>query len=181
MDNQNLLSEEKYQQNNAKVKKIGKILLIIGIITLVVGFIFIIVGFVNAGNSAADSFDTFSNNAINNINSVDQDAIIGGVQDTFNSTNDTTKEIFGSVALFALGGFLNFIGFALTIAGGVVMFISHRREITAYTTQQVMPVAQAGIEKITPTVANAAGTISQSISKGIKEGMSDTDNKGDLE
>lgn len=36
MDNQKLLSEEKYQQNNAKVKKVGKMLLIIGVITLVI-------------------------------------------------------------------------------------------------------------------------------------------------
>lgn len=176
MDNQKLLSEERYQQNNAKVKKVGKILLIIGIITLVISIIFIIIGFVGAGNSASNAFDTFGNNAINNFNSVDQDTVIGGVQDTFNSTKDTAKGMFGSVGLFAIGGFLNFIGFALTIAGGIVMFIAHRREITAYTTQQVMPVAQEGIEKITPTVANAAGPIAQSISKGINEGKIDAEN-----
>lgn len=33
-----------------------------------------------------------------------------------------------------------------------------------------MPVATEGIEKITPTVANAAGSIAESISKGIENG-----------
>ncbi len=157
MDNQKLLNEEKYQQNNAKVKKVGKILLIIGIITLAIGIALIIIGFMSASNA----FDDF--------NSMDQN--------TFNSTKDTTKEIFGSFGMFTLGGFLNFIGFALTVTGGIIMFIAHRREITAYTTQQVMPVAQEGIEKITPTVANAAGSIAQSISKGIQEGKNEGENK----
>ena len=54
------------------------------------------------------------------------------------------------------------------------MIVAHRREIAAYTTQQVMPIAQEGIEKITPTISNAAGSIAKSISKGIKEGKEDT-------
>ncbi len=177
MDNQKLLSEEKYQQNNAKVKKVGKMLLIIGVITLVISIALIIIGFVSTGNSASNAFDKIGSNAINNFNSMDQNTVINEAQNTFNSTKDTAKGMFGSVGLFALGGFLNFIGFALTIAGGVVMFIAHRREITAYTTQQVMPVAQEGIEKITPTVANAAGSIAQSISKGIQEGKNEVGNK----
>ena len=177
MDNQKLLSEEKYQQNNAKVKKVGKMLLIIGVITLVISIALIIIGFVSTGNSASNAFDKIGSNAINNFNSMDQNTVINEAQNTFNSTKDTAKGMFGSVGLFALGGFLNFIGFALTIAGGVVMFIAHRREITAYTTQQVMPVAQEGIEKITPTVANAAGSIAQSISKGIQEGKNEIGNK----
>lgn len=177
MDNQKLLSEEKYQRNNAKVKKVGKMLLIIGVITLVISIALIIIGFVSTGNSASNAFDKVGSNAINNFNSMDQNTVINETQNTFNSTKDTAKGMFGSVGLFALGGFLNFIGFALTIAGGVVMFIAHRREITAYTTQQVMPVAQEGIEKITPTVANAAGSIAQSISKGIQEGKNEVENK----
>lgn len=177
MDNQKLLSEEKYQRNNAKVKKVGKMLLIIGVITLVISIALIIIGFVSTGNSASNAFDKVGSNAINNFNSMDQNTVINEAQNTFNSTKDTAKGMFGSVGLFALGGFLNFIGFALIIAGGVVMFIAHRREITAYTTQQVMPVAQEGIEKITPTVANAAGSIAQSISKGIQEGKNEVGNK----
>lgn len=49
------------------------------------------------------------------------------------------------------------------------MFVGHQREITAYTTQQVMPVAKEGIKKMAPTIGDAAGTIA----KGIKEGLSE--------
>ena len=87
------------------------------------------------------------------------------------NNSQMAKGAFGSIGLFALGGFMNVFGFGLTAVGGIIMFIALRREITAYTTQQVMPVAQEGIEKITPTVSNAAGSIAQSISKGIKDGM----------
>lgn len=51
--------------------------------------------------------------------------------------------------------------------------LAKRREIIAFNAQQVMPVAQEGIEKMTPTVANASSAIAQSIAKGIKEGLSD--------
>lgn len=41
-----------------------------------------------------------------------------------------------------------------------------RREILAFTTQQVMPVAKEGIDTMAPTIGNVA----KEISKGIKEG-----------
>lgn len=176
-DNKKLLSEEKYQENNAKVKKIAKILLIIGIIILVIGTLLMIIGFMNAGNNISNEFNEFGENAFNNINSMDEDATISGFQDTFNNATNTTKGIFNGFGLGALGMFLDFIGSSLVLVGGVMMFIAHRREITAYTTQQVMPVAQEGIEKITPTVANAAGSIAQSVSKGIQEGKNEAKNK----
>ena len=176
MDNQKLLSEERYQQNNAKVKKTGKILLIIGIVALIIGVIFIVAGVMSAGSTVSDAFDSAGNSINDRIDLYDQGTI--GVQNTFETTNDTAKEIFGGFGLVAVGIFLNSIAFLLIIVGGVLMFIGHRREITAYTTQQVMPVAQEGIEKMTPTVADAAGSIAKSISKGIKEGKAESvDNK----
>ena len=54
---------------------------------------------------------------------------------------------------------------------------SKRREIAAFTTQQVMPVAKEGIDEMTPTVANAGGSIAQEIAKGIKDGLNDEQNK----
>lgn len=82
------------------------------------------------------------------------------------STSDSS---FGSIGLLALGGFTSVFSFSLLGAGLIVMFISHRREITAYTTQQVIPVAQEGIEKMTPITADAIGSIAKSVSKGIQE------------
>ena len=149
MENKEYLSEEQYQKNNAKVKKIGKYLLIAGGITLVVGLILTILGFTVFGNTAASS-----------------------ISDPFSMSN-TTGGIFGGFGLMAAGGFLDTIGFGLAIAGGVAMLIAHRREITAYTTQQVMPVASEGIKKIAPAVGSAA----KEISKGIKEGINEADSK----
>lgn len=152
MENEKYLSEERYQKNNQKVKKVGKILLIIGIITLVLGFILTVLGFLGFGNTA--------------INTINNDAM-----------EKTAKGIFGSIGLFAIGGFFDSIGFTLTAAGAITMLVAHRREINAYATQQVMPIAQEGIEKITPTISNAAGEIAKGISKGIKEGKEETQDK----
>ena len=144
MQNNEYLSEEKYQKNNAKVN------LIVGILVFVLGVVLTIIGFVGFGKS----FDT------------------GNELEIVKNTADSS---FGSFGLLALGAFIIVFGFSLVGAGLIVMFISHRREITAYTTQQVMPVAQEGIEKITPTVANAAGSIAKSVSKGIQEGKKEAD------
>ena len=151
MKEEKFLSEEKYQQTNQKVKKVGKILLIAGIIILLLAIVLIILGVVGFGNAAINSFDSFG---------------------TGNEL-DTMKNTAGGVGLVALGGFLTSIGFPLTIAGAITMIIGHRREITAYTTQQVMPVAKEGIEEMAPTVGKAAGEVA----KGIKEGLKDEDEK----
>jgi len=168
------LSEERYQKSNAKVKKVGKILLIVGIVTLVVSFILLIVGFVGAGNSAMNGFNSMSNEMIDNFNSFGDGN--NGIKIDVSGMQDTTSGIFGNIGLFAIGSFMLTIGFGLTIAGGIVMFIAHRREITAYTTQQVMPIAQEGIQKMAPTVGSAMGTIGKELAKGIKEGINEADN-----
>ena len=177
MQKQEYLSEERYQQTNAKVKKVGKILLIIGVITLVLSFILLIVGFVGAGNSAMDGFNSMSSNMMDNFNSFGEN---NGINVDVSGVQNTASGIFGNIGLFAIGSFMLTIGFGLTIAGGIVMFIAHRREITAYTTQQVMPLAQEGIEKMAPTVGSAMGTIGKELAKGIKQGINeanDTNNE----
>ena len=144
MENKEYLNEQRFQQTNAKVKKTGKILLALGITILIISIILLVSGFLGTGNSAMNSF---------------------------NSSNNTLdmNGVFGNIGLFALGGFMSPIGFLLTIAGGVIFFIAHRREITAYTVQQVMPIAQEGIEKMTPTISKAAGEIAKGVKQGLKE------------
>ena len=158
MEKKEYLNEERYQKNNAKVKNIGKVLLIVGIILLVISSILIVVGFMGFGSTAVSGFDIFNN---------------FGNGNEMNAMKSTAGSAFGSMGLFALGGFIGTTGFTLTAAGAIVIFIAHRREITAYTTQQVMPVAQEGIEKMTPTVANSVGTIASSVAKGIKSGINE--------
>ena len=146
MENKELLNEEKYQENKGKLKALGIILLAIGGILFIVGIILVIVGFLNFGNSAAN---------MTNIHS--------------------TGSIMGGFGMFTIGGFMSTFGFAIAGAGGIILFFAHRREITAFTVQQTMPVAQEGIEKITPTVADSAGKIAQSISKGIADGKKESE------
>lgn len=95
--------------------------------------------------------------------------------------NDTKKEIEKSkntistskyVPLYVFGAFI--IIASCMISGSIYMF-AKRREIAAFTTQQVMPVAQEGIEKMAPTIGNAAGTVAKGISKGIKDGLNSSD------
>ncbi len=138
------LSEEEYQKNAKKLKKTGKIILIIGVCILALGFIFLVLGFLGFGS------------------------VFGGVDDM----QRVGKGIFGGFGLMALGGILDSIGSTVILIGGVIMFIAHRREITAFTTQQVMPVAKEGIEKMAPTV----GVVAKEITKGIKEGLNEEPN-----
>lgn len=66
-----------------------------------------------------------------------------------------------------------FIIIATCMISGSIYMIAKRREILAFTTQQVMPVAQEGIEKMAPTIGNAGGAIAKGIAKGIKDGLKD--------
>jgi|LSQX01.2.fsa_nt_gb flagellar basal body-associated protein FliL len=77
--------------------------------------------------------------------------------------------------------FLSIIGGIVIFIGGMtalmVYVIAKKREIRAFGIQQSMPVTQEAIDKMAPTVGNAAGTISKGISKGIKDGLKGDDNK----
>ena len=66
-------------------------------------------------------------------------------------------------------------GSFIIIASGMISFsvymISKRRELLAFSAQQVMPVAQEGIEKMAPTIGSAVGTMGKELAKGMKEGL----------
>lgn len=91
------------------------------------------------------------------------------------SGNDDTP-ISKYIPLYMFGGFI--IVVSGMIALSIYMF-GKRREIIVFTAQQVMPVAQEGIEKMAPTVGNAAGSIAQAITKGIKDGLKDNDSSNE--
>jgi len=78
------------------------------------------------------------------------------------------------------------IGIFIIIASSMIAFsvymVAKRRELLAFGIQQVMPLAEETVEKITPTIAKTGATIAKEmapsygeiakeISKGIKEGM----------
>ena len=64
----------------------------------------------------------------------------------------------------------------LTISGAIISR-AHGREILAFHAQQVMPLAQEGIENMTPTMAKTAGTMAKEVAKGLKEGFKEDSNK----
>lgn len=87
-----------------------------------------------------------------------------------------------SIPFFVFGAFI--IIASCMICGILYLSLVKRREIMAYGVQQVMPVAQEGIEKMAPTIGKAGasmakemapvyGDIAKEISRGIKEGLKD--------
>ncbi len=106
------------------------------------------------------------------------------------------KTTFGTnhseIAFYILGAF---IIIASCMIAGTLYLNTKSREIMAYQAQQVMPVAQEGIEKMAPTIgkagatamkemapavgevakemAPAAGEIAKEIAKGVKSGLKD--------
>lgn len=88
-------------------------------------------------------------------------------ENIFNSASDKISKA-RYTPYYMIGGF---IVVASCMISGSIYLITKRREIMAFTAQQVMPVAQEGIEKMAPTVGNAAGTIGKSIAQGITSGI----------
>lgn len=85
---------------------------------------------------------------------------------------DFNKEFdsFDSIFFYMIGGFIILV--SVVIASNKFRF-AKGREFVAFTTQQVMPIEQEKIEKMSPTVGKAAGTIGKEIAKGIKDGIND--------
>lgn len=81
---------------------------------------------------------------------------------------------YDSVPFYMFGAF---VIIATCMISGSIYLITKRREITAFTTQQVMPLAQEGIEKMSPTIGKAVGTVGKELAKGIKEGINEADKK----
>lgn len=88
----------------------------------------------------------------------------------FDSDFNKKSGSFASIPFFMFGGVV-IIG-TLMISGFVFM-ITKRREIAAFATQQMMPVAQEGIEKMAPSI----GTVAKEVTSGIKEGLKDEEKK----
>ena len=161
MEKKEYLSEEEYQNNSKKLKKIGLIVLIIGIVVLVIGTIMSIVGFIGFGNSPMQAMGS--------------DYVDSGV------VQSVAGSAMKNMVILIIGSILSMIGLGVGAVGGIIMFIAHGREIKSFTTQQVMPIAQEGIDKMTPTVSNAAGSIAKSVTKGIEEGKKEAVKEDDIE
>lgn len=107
------------------------------------------------------AFDEYKNNVLtaeycslkNNLEDIST-----GFNKSFDSHRVIPFYMFGAFIIIA----------SCMIAGYIFMF-SKQREILAFTTQQVMPIAKEGIEEVTPIL----GKTTKEIVKGIKDGLKD--------
>lgn len=86
--------------------------------------------------------------------------------DNLNNEFDRKSDSYSTIPFYMFGGFI--IIASCMIAGSIYAF-AKRREILAFSAQQVMPVAKEGIEEMTPTVSKSV----EEITKGIKNGLKD--------
>ena len=98
---------------------------------------------------------------------------------------DKDFELEKYAPFYIVGGFILIV--SIMISGSIYM-MTKRREIAAFSAQQMMPIAQEGIEKMAPSVGKAGasiakemaptyGQIAKEISKGIKEGLKGEEKK----
>lgn len=184
------LNEENYQKTKGKIKSI---LLIIFIIGLALGGYLIYKGVSGSSNNNKaelkaeleekklqleekgikyNPMATYTNKE-----EYDLKIITEALDPSFNycsfdeyKNNDLTKEYcstnsitgnFSKMSYLMLGGFV--IIASCILCGGLYLNLVKKREILAYTAQQVMPVAQEGIEKMAPSIGKVAGEIAKNI------------------
>ncbi len=82
-----------------------------------------------------------------------------------NAANNTSN--FSKTSSVMFGGFI--IIATIILCGGLYAGLVKRREILAYGAQQVMPVAQEGIEKMTPSIGKVVGEIAKNIKEQDKK------------
>ncbi len=196
MDKKEYLNEERYQKTKGKIKYI---ILVIFIIGLALGGFLIYKGVSSTNISSKaelkaeleekkaeleekgivyNPFATYTDKE-----EYDLKIITEALDPSFDNcsfdeykNNDLTKEYCSAnsaTSNFSKMSYLMFGGFVIIasciLCGGLYLNLVKRREILAYTAQQVMPVAQEGIEKMAPSIGKVAGEIA----KNIK----DSDNK----
>lgn len=110
---------------------------------------------------SACSFDTTTNNSYTK----EYCSIKNSLEDASSSFNKKFDS-HNNIPYYMFGGFI--IAASLMISVSIYTF-AKRREILAFSAQQVMPVAKEGIEKMTPTVSKSVEEITRSVKKGLKD------------
>ena len=185
------LNEERYQRGKKKLILISLIILILGII---LGSGLILMGIekkntvkiesqtrlteiekekselnaqITSKNYECDSLNMMDPNWYSDVNKCNSESM-----ELTKKLNDLKSEEFdlknndGEAynLLCVLGGMVILAGCGISF---VIFMFTKRREIMAFSAQQVMPVAKEGIETMAPTI----GTVGKEIAKGISEGI----------
>ena len=90
---------------------------------------------------------------------------ISNLDDEYSDFN-RSFDLHSNISFYLFGAF---VIIASCMIAGIIYMFSKRREIAAFTTQQVMPVAKEGIDEMAPTIGNAVGEIAKGIKKGLKD------------
>lgn len=109
------------------------------------------------------SFDEYKNNSLTSKYCSCKEQLEDFTE--FNKSFDS----YDNIPFYMLGAFVIIASSMISFA---IYMVTKQREIAAFGSQQIMPVAQEGMETIAPSIGNVA----KEISKGIKEGI-----KGDKE
>ena len=187
------LNEERYQRGKKKLVLISLIILILGII---LGSGLILMGIekkntvkiesqtrlteiekekselnaqITSKNYECDSLNMMDPNWYSDVNKCNSESM-----ELTKKLNDLKSEEFdlknndGEAynLLCVLGGMVILAGCGISF---VIFMFTKRREIMAFSAQQVMPVAKEGIETMAPTI----GTVGKEIAKGISKGIRD--------
>lgn len=84
---------------------------------------------------------------------------------SYNPVRSETRRVI-YIPFIVIGAFVTFASFIVRF---MFFSITHRREIMAYSAQQMMPIAEEGVEKMAPTV----GRVAKEVAKGIKDGLNE--------
>lgn len=191
------LNEERYQRGKKKLVLISLIILILGII---LGSGLILMGIekknevktesqtrlteiekekselndqITAKNYECDSLNMMDPNWYSDVNKCNSESM-----ELTKKLNDLKSEEFdlknndgeAYILLCVLGGMVILAGCGISFA---IFIFTKRREIMAFSAQQVMPVAKEGIETMAPTIGTVGKEIAKGISEGIKEAKED--------
>lgn len=110
---------------------------------------------------SACTFDTTANNSYTK----EYCSIRNSLEDASSSFNKKFDS-HNSIPYYMFGGFIIAASFMIAVS---IYTFAKRREILAFSAQQVMPVAKEGIEKMTPTVSKSVEEITRSVKKGLKD------------
>lgn len=101
------------------------------------------------------------------------------------SVSNIKSESENYIPLYIIGGFILIVTLNISLS---LYMVTKRREIAAFSAQQMMPIAQEGVEKMSSTIGKAGanivkemstvyGEVAKDISKGIKEGLKEDEDK----
>lgn len=154
MDNQEeFLTEERYKKTKRKITLIALLIFLIGI---AIGG-----GMIGKGLSIKNSIDFPKVEAQKSAEFREN-----GFSEKYYELQSQLDKEFPAIALIMLGGFVTIVSCGFSIS---VFMSTKRRELSAYQVQQMRPIAEEGIEKMSPAVGAAAKEIAKGIKEGIKE------------